>query len=54
MNQSEKIRKLYYEGNNFSKISKKLNIRYQTVWRTLHRSYKGEVPVEKVNNSHPK
>jgi hypothetical protein len=27
-------------------IAKKLGIRYQTVWRTLNRPFKGVVPVE--------
>ena len=44
MNQSAKIRSMASKGASNSTISKKLGIRYQTVWRTLHRSFKGVVP----------
>jgi len=42
--QSEKIRTMAKKGRTNSQIAKALGIRYQTVWRTLHRPYKGVVP----------
>ena len=44
-NQSQKIRDLYQGGSSLSTISKQLGIRYQTVWRTLHRPFKGVTPI---------
>jgi DNA-binding CsgD family transcriptional regulator len=37
ISQSEKIRRLASKGATNGEIAKKLGIRYQTVWRTLHR-----------------
>ena len=37
MTQSEKIRRMASRGMENGAIAKKLGIRYQTVWRTLHR-----------------
>ena len=37
INQSEKIRRMVSDGKSYSEVSKKLNIRYQTVWRTMNR-----------------
>lgn len=46
-NQSAKIRRMRVkEGKAMGAIAKKLGIRYQTVWRTLHRKYQGVVPEE--------
>jgi predicted DNA-binding protein (UPF0251 family) len=42
--QSEKIRRMAHRGLNNGAIAKKLGIRYQTVWRTLHRPFQGVVP----------
>jgi hypothetical protein len=45
-NQSAKIRARYAKGQEMGPIAKALGIRYQTVWRTLNRKFKGVVPVE--------
>jgi DNA-binding CsgD family transcriptional regulator len=37
ISQSEKIRRMASKGATNGEIAKKLGIRYQTVWRTLHR-----------------
>jgi len=44
VNQSQKIRNQAYKGRTNGQIAKSLGIRYQTVWRTLHRPFKGVVP----------
>lgn len=46
MSQSTKIRSLAQKGKSNSEIAKALGIRYQTVWRTLHRPFKGVIPQE--------
>jgi len=46
MSQSEKIRRMANKGKTNGEIAKALGIRYQTVWRTLHRPFKGIVPQE--------
>jgi len=46
MSQSEKIRRMATKGKTNGEISKALGCRYQTVWRTLHRPFKGVVPQE--------
>jgi IS30 family transposase len=51
ISQSEKIRKLAQKGDSNSTISKKLGIRYQTVWRTLHRPYKGVIPQDHLEET---
>jgi hypothetical protein len=48
MSQSEKIRRMAQKGRSNGEIAKALGIRYQTVWRTLHRPYKGIVPQEEL------
>jgi DNA invertase Pin-like site-specific DNA recombinase len=48
MNQSERIRSLASKGLTNSQIQKKLGIRYQTVWRTLNRPYKGVIPQQEM------
>lgn len=48
MNQSSKIRSLASKGDTNTQIAKKLGIRYQTVWRTLNRPFKGVVPQEEL------
>ena len=42
--QSTRIRNLAYKGYTNGQIAKRLGKRYQTIWRTLHRPYKGIVP----------
>jgi FixJ family two-component response regulator len=44
MNQSAKIRARAFQGQTNQQIAKALGIRYQTVWRTLNRPFKGIVP----------
>jgi DNA invertase Pin-like site-specific DNA recombinase len=47
-NQSSKIRKMALSGMTNGEIAKKLNIRYQTVWRTLNRKFEGKIPQEEL------
>jgi len=42
--QSDRIRQLSIEGRTMGQISQDLGCRYQTVWRTLHRTYQGQMP----------
>src|SRR5215212_10354941 len=44
VSQSTVIRTLASQGRTNGQISKELGIRYQTVWRTLHRPFQGVVP----------
>lgn len=46
ISQSEKIRRMANRGRTNGEIAKALGIRYQTVWRTLHRPFKGVIPQE--------
>jgi len=46
VNQSAKIRAQAAKGKSNGAIAKSLGIRYQTVWRTLHRPFKGVIPQE--------
>jgi len=47
-NQSAKIRARAAKGQTYGAIAKALGIRYQTVWRTMHRPFKGVVPAEAI------
>jgi len=44
---SEKIRRMAKSGKSNGEISKKLGIRYQTVWRTLHRDKGIEINLQR-------
>ena len=51
ISQSEKIRRLAQKGATNGEIAKKLGCRYQTVWRTLHRPFKGVIPQDALEAS---